>query len=157
MSPTPTFISDFFQMIFWIAGGLGGVLGCIVLIIQIAKANKRTPSIEAEFATKGEVKDLSGKISKIEKDVGEKVDGLRQDVGNKVDGLRQDLQVMYKSIERSDEARTSGIHVRLNDIAETSATMSGQLTEHLKQDSIAEHVAILCDSVTKFINKDVPK
>ena len=123
MTPSPTSVAEFFQIVFWIAGGLAALLGCVATIAHLARSGKRVPPFEAEFATKEEVGRLDTRIREVE-----------SDVSGKIDGLRGALQIMYEKIERSDEARTSGLHNRLNQIAENVAELSGTLREHISKD-----------------------
>lgn len=123
MTPSPTSIAEFFQIIFWIAGGSAALLACVATVAHLVRTSRRTPPIEVEFAPRGEINRLDTRIREVE-----------SDVSGKIDGLRGALQTMYEKIERSDEARTSGLHNRLNQIAENVAELSGTLREHISKD-----------------------
>lgn len=126
MTPNEIAIAQqqFLQNIFWIMAGIGTVLGAVYLVIQIFRSSRRNPPIESEFASKQELTVLEQRCQRNE-----------ERVSTKLDELSKQLQIMYEKIERSDEARTSGIHNRMNGIAENVAGLKGALDEHMKRES----------------------
>lgn len=100
------------------------VLGVIALIVKLFV---RKPPIEAEFATKAEVNNLSTKFTADVAKLEGKIDAQRMEI--KSDYLRVEdmIQNAFAKIDKSDEARSSSIHNRLNMIGDRVSELSGSV------------------------------
>jgi len=112
---TPSMPVWFFAQ--WILAA-ASVLAIIYMGMRFMQMFKRQPSIDVEFATKKELRYLEG--------VFKEGDGKTE---KKLDSLSLDFNTAIHKMERSDEARTSGIHKRLDVMAENLGEMKGTVQE----------------------------
>lgn len=86
------------------------ISGGVLVVMQIVKGITRQPPIEAEFATKQEVKDgLRGMGGRVD-DVAARVDRAIERLSEKLDARMNDLLMV-------DERRTKAIHERINELS----------------------------------------
>jgi Mg2+ and Co2+ transporter CorA len=82
----------------------------LVALLQVVGFFKRKPALEAEFATKAEVQTL------------------RHEVSSDIASLREQIREDYENVQRSSEARVSGLHNRMNAVVDVVSTLNGTVT-----------------------------
>ena len=103
------------------------VMVIVIAILQIISFFRRKPPIDAEFATKAELR-------LVEEKTGEEL----TKVGNAIGALSDQIRKDYDNIQRSGEARASGIHKRINEFVEGFGAVRGQVELLAKRFGVCE-------------------
>lgn len=96
--------------------GLTGTLVVVEKVLNVVRFFRKEPPDHCVYASKAEVEKLDKKLLQTE-----------TKLETQIAALNEKISEQYASIERSDEARTSGLHNRMNTIAENVANLTGQL------------------------------
>lgn len=120
--PWPPISQAAFGVFVWNAACVMGIIyvGCrFVLMVR------RQPSIDAEFATKtelnGHARRTSSEIKSVQKGSFMRDDKLTEDITE----TRKEIATAYERVQRADEERTKGLHLRLNAIADRLGELKG--------------------------------
>ncbi len=96
--------------------GFIGVMAIVTSLLNVIKFFRPDPALHRQYASRDEVDKLDRKLLATE-----------TKLETQIENLNSKITEQYEKIERSDEARTSGLHNRMNTIAESVARLTGQL------------------------------
>lgn len=130
MTPTEHEIVVFFSIVL-------GLLGAILIVIQIYQSLKRQPPLEQTFAS-------TVRVDELENDMTRRIDKLEVQLASSFGAIDHKLDDHNKQAER----RSSLLHTRINNISTAvsslagrcSAMHRGQHTEPLKIEATPEEV-----------------
>lgn len=93
------------------------IIGIAAGVAKLIDMFRRKPPIDAEFATKKELKSVRGESSR----------GDRA-IESKIDALRSEIKADYQQLSAADERRASGVHKRVDQILAAVSTQTGTIT-----------------------------
>jgi hypothetical protein len=115
MDPEPSSFLMFFQIIFFVAGGIAAIVGIFAGIKTLA----RKPPIEAEFATKKE-------LWKLRSELVQDMTSFRAEIKTAVNEIGREVKDLISSQFGASEERARRLHARIDIIAGMVSEIKGR-------------------------------
>jgi len=96
------------------------VMAPLYMLYMTWHRTRRQPPIDAEFATKRELRGVA-----------QHADECHEKTEIKIDGLRQEFKTDINRLSRESSERTAGIHTRVDQILEGVSELKGEI-KHLR-------------------------